>query len=120
MTVATTPMMMLFANASQTAPPSTLQTFSHLSKVNPRHEMFDLIESLNENTNVYDDRDQQEDEREDRVRRQEPVAEADPTRRGTAARPARLRLLALGEPAEHGGCLDFAAHSRSSVPDRFT
>ena len=53
MTVATRPMMMLFVNAWQTAPPSTLQTFSHLSSVNPRHEMFDLSESLNENTNVY-------------------------------------------------------------------
>ncbi len=52
-TVATTPMTMLFANASQTAPPSTLQTFSHLSRVNPRHEMFDLRESLNEKMKVY-------------------------------------------------------------------
>jgi hypothetical protein len=53
MTVATRPMMMLFVNAWQTAPPSTLQTLSHLSSVNPRHEMFDFSESLNENTNVY-------------------------------------------------------------------
>ena len=52
MTVAATPMTMLLPNASHTAPPSTVQTFSHLSKVNPRHEMLDLIESLNENTNV--------------------------------------------------------------------
>ena len=42
---------MLLPNASQTAL-LTLQTFSQLSSVNPRQEMFDLSESLNENTNV--------------------------------------------------------------------
>ena len=52
MTVATRPITMLLPKASHTAPPSTLQTFSHLSKVNPRQAMFDFSESLNENTNV--------------------------------------------------------------------
>ena len=53
MIVAARPITMLLAKASHTAPPSTLQTLSHLSKVKPRHAMFDLMESLNENTNVY-------------------------------------------------------------------
>ena len=49
--VATTPIMMLLPNASQT-PCCTAHTFSQLSKVKPRQTMFDFSESLNEKTNV--------------------------------------------------------------------
>jgi hypothetical protein len=50
-TVATTPIRMLLPNAEQTS--WALHTLIQLLSVNPRHEMLDLIELLNEKMNVY-------------------------------------------------------------------